>query len=99
MRLPKGVRDGDMVTDRKVGKTAKACDVHKVGVTLQQQETNTAKAELARLKAKLALQGIDIDSLPDVLPGAEPVEAGEDKEPEPAKTGKGKGKDDKEKTA
>lgn len=95
MRVPKGVRDGDMVTDRRVNKTAQACDVHKVGISLQQQETETAKAELAKLKAKLGLHGIDIDSLPDVLPGAEPVEEADTKAPE---TGK-KAKEEKEKPA
>lgn len=71
MRVPRGVRDCDNVTDRRVNKTTIACDVHKVGISLQQQETETARAELAKLKAQLGLAGIDIDKLPEILPGAE----------------------------
>lgn len=70
MRKAIGVEDRDKVISKRTGQTARAGEVETVTMTFHQQEAETAKAELALIKAKLALVGLDIDSLPDSLPGA-----------------------------
>lgn len=69
MRKAVGVGERDKVTDKSTQQSARAGEIENISKTYHEQEADTAKAELARLKQRLGLAGLDINSLPDILPG------------------------------
>jgi hypothetical protein len=71
MREVIGVPNRDTVVHRKSGVTCKVDEIAGKALNRHQQEADTAKAELAELKRKLGLAGLDLDNLPEALPGAQ----------------------------